>query len=41
MEDTQLVIKETEHKLAAEKSEREFTHKYQWNSCCLRVDKEH
>ena len=39
MEDTQLVLKETEHKLAAEKSEREFTHKYQWSSCCLRVDK--
>ena len=39
MEDVQLVIKETEHKLAAEKSEREFVHKYQWSSCCLKVDK--
>ena len=27
------------HKIAVEDNEREFEHKYQWNSCCLRVDK--
>ena len=27
------------HKIAVEDNEREFEHKYQWSSCCLRVDK--
>ena len=27
------------HKIAVEDDERAFEHKYQWNSCCLRVDK--
>ena len=27
------------HKIAVEDDERQFEHKYQWNSCCLRVDK--
>ena len=39
MEDAQLVVKEAEHKIATEKSEREFVHKYQWSSCSLKVDK--
>ena len=27
------------HKIAVEDDQRQFEHKYQWNSCCLRVDK--
>ena len=27
------------HKIAVEDDERQFEHKYQWTSCCLRVDK--
>ena len=28
-----------QHKIHVEDDQREFEHKYQWNSCCLRVDK--
>lgn len=27
------------HQIAVEDNQIEFEHKYQWNSCCLRVDK--
>ena len=27
------------HKIAVEDNQIEFEHRYQWNSCCLRVDK--
>jgi len=36
MEDTSLVA---EHKIVVEDDERDFAHRYQWTSCCLKVDK--
>ena len=39
MTDTKESSTLVQHKIHVEDDERAFGHKYQWSSCCLRVDK--